>query len=215
MIRILPAAHRWTLGAFLLLLAVTWLRPLHPAEQALHHSLTAVALAALLVVQRRQPLPYGSFLLVLVFLSLHTVAARWIYSFVPYDDWISAAFGFRLSETFGWRRNNFDRLVHLSYGLCFGAVLFRHLHAVRRWRPRWAAAGAVDAVLSSSALYELFEWAVAMTLAPAAAEAYNGQQGDMWDAHRDMALATGGAIVAVTVACRVMRRRRATELQPA
>jgi putative membrane protein len=214
-IQSLSAGHRWTLGAFLTLLAASWWQPPYPAEQALHHCLTAVALAALLVVQRRQPLPYGSFLLVLVFLTLHTVAARWIYSFVPYDDWASSVFGVRLSEVFGWRRNNFDRLVHLSYGLCFGAVLFRHLHAVRGWRLRWAAVGAVDAVLSSSALYELFEWAVAMTLAPAAAEAYNGQQGDIWDAHKDMALATGGAVLAVTVALMALRRRQVTEPQPA
>jgi hypothetical protein len=43
----------------------------------------------LVLVQRSRPLPYPSFLLVLIFLVLHSVAARWIYSFVPYDDWMS------------------------------------------------------------------------------------------------------------------------------
>ncbi|GIM67660.1 hypothetical protein Aau02nite_28270 [Amorphoplanes auranticolor] len=55
---------------------------------------------------------------------------------------------------------------------------------------------AVDVVLSTSAVYELFEWAIAMTLAPGAAEAYNGPQGDLWDAQKDMT----GAVVAVAVA---------------
>ena len=193
----LPVAHRWTLGVFAVIVAATWWRPLHPAEQALHHSLTALGLVALALVQRRRPLPYASFLLILIFLVLHSVAARWIYSFVPYDDWTDALFGFRVNDLFGWQRNNFDRLVHLTYGLCFGPVLFTRLREAGRSLRR-SALPAVEMVLSTSAVYELFEWAVAMTLAPAAAEAYNGQQGDLWDAHKDMALATGGAAVAVT-----------------
>ena len=201
-----PRAHRWTLGVFLVVVAATWWRPQYPVEQAMHHSLTVLGLAALLLVQRRRPLPYASFLLIVLFLVLHSVAARWIYSFVPYDDWTDALFGVRLNELFGWQRNNFDRLVHLSYGLCFGPVLFRWLRDGGR-RMRWAAVLAVDVVLSTSAVYELFEWAVAMTLAPGAAEAYNGQQGDIWDAHKDMTLATGGAVVAVAVAALVARRR--------
>jgi putative membrane protein len=159
-------------------------------------------------VQRRRPLPYPSFLLILVFLLLHSVAARWIYSFVPYDEWTQLLFGVRLNELFGWQRNNFDRLVHLSYGLCLGPVLFRWLRDTGR-RIRWAAVIAVDLVLSTSAVYELFEWVIAMTLAPGAAEVYNGQQGDMWDAHKDMSLATGGAVVAVGVVALVAYRRAA------
>jgi putative membrane protein len=194
----LPLAYRWSLGVFLIVLAATWWRPPHPAEQAMHHSLTVLGLAALLLVQRRRPLPYSSFLLILIFLVLHSVAARWIYSFVPYDDWTDLLFGFRLNELFGWQRNNFDRLVHLSYGLCFGPVIFARLRETGRGI-RWAAVVTVDVVLSTSAVYELFEWAIAMTLAPGAAEAYNGQQGDMWDAQKDMTLATSGAVIAVTI----------------
>ena len=50
--------------------------------------------------------------------------------------------------------------------------------------------------MSTSLLYELFEWGIATTLSPDAAEAYNGQQGDVWDAHKDMALALAGGIIA-------------------
>jgi putative membrane protein len=203
-----PPAHRWTLGVFLTVLAATWWRPLHPVEQALHHSLTVVGLVALVLVQRRRPLPYPSFLLILIFLALHSVAARWIYSFVPYDDWTDMLFGVRLNELFGWHRNNFDRLVHLSYGLCFGPVLFARFREAGR-SIRGAALAAVEVVLSTSAAYELFEWGIALTLAPGAAEAYNGQQGDVWDAHKDMLVATVGAVAAVTIAAVVAYRRGA------
>jgi putative membrane protein len=201
-----PLAYRWTLGVFLIVLAATWWRPLHPVEQALHHSLTVLGLAALVLVQRRRPLPYASFLLILIFLTLHSVAARWIYSFVPYDDWTDMLFGVRLNELFGWHRNNFDRLVHLAYGLCFGPVLFARFREAGRGI-RGAAVAAVEVVLSTSAAYELFEWGIALALAPGAAEAYNGQQGDMWDAQKDMMLATVGAVAAVTIAAVVARRR--------
>ena len=54
-------------------------------------------------------------------------------------------------------------------------------------------------ILAMSAVYEIIEWALAMALAPDWAEAYNGQQGDMWDSQKDMALATAGAIITLLV----------------
>lgn len=45
-------------------------------------------------------------------------------------------------------------------------------------------------------VYEWFEWAIALLLCADAAEAYNGQLGDPWDAHADMLMATIGALCA-------------------
>ncbi|HVK21867.1 MAG TPA: DUF2238 domain-containing protein [Actinokineospora sp.] len=189
---------RWTaLGVFAAVAIATWWAPRWPAEQALHGSLTVIGLALLLSFWRR--LPARSFVLVLTFLTLHTIAARWLYSFVPYDDWTDSLLGFRLSETFGWQRNHFDRLVHFAYGVCAASVLFAYFRENRGWRPRFAALVSVEVVLSTSAVYELFEWVIAVLLSPEAAEAYNGQQGDIWDAHADMALALGGAMIASVV----------------
>ena len=42
-------------------------------------------------------------------------------------------------------------------------------------------------------MYELLEWGVAVFLSPEMAENYNGQQGDIWDAHKDMILAMIGS----------------------
>ena len=46
----------------------------------------------------------------------------------------------------------------------------------------------------SSLWYEWFELAVAMTMSGKDTEAYNGQQGDMWDAHKDILMATLGSL---------------------
>jgi putative membrane protein len=194
-------------GPFTALFAATWWHPIYPAEQALHHSLTLIGVAALIWLQRRGTLPTTSVALALAFLALHTVAARWIYSYVPYDDWLHAFFGVRLSDLLGWRRNDFDRLVHLSYGLFLAPVLLTYFADRRGWRRGGAALAAVDIIVSTGALYELFEWGIAVTLAPGTAEAYNGQQGDPFDAQKDMAIAALGALIGVAVAL-VMRSRR-------
>ena len=47
-----------------------------------------------------------------------------------------------------------------------------------------------------SMIYELFEWGIAVSLSEGMAESYNGQQGDMWDAHKDMGLAMIGSMIA-------------------
>lgn len=44
-----------------------------------------------------------------------------------------------------------------------------------------------------SAVYEVFEWLLTMVLAPEMATEYNGQQGDLWDPQKDMAIAIIGA----------------------
>ena len=60
-----------------------------------------------------------------------------------------------------------------------------------------ALAIALMLIMCSSLVYEWAEWAIAVMLSPEQAEAYNGQQGDVWDAHMDMLLATLGALLTI------------------
>ena len=46
------------------------------------------------------------------------------------------------------------------------------------------------------ALYEIFEWLLTILLSPGRADEYNGQQGDMWDSQKDMAIALVGGLAA-------------------
>ncbi len=58
-------------------------------------------------------------------------------------------------------------------------------------------------MLAGSAIYEVFEWLLTLGMAGADADAYNGQQGDIWDAQKDMAMAGAGAITtAIWLRCR-------------
>jgi putative membrane protein len=57
----------------------------------------------------------------------------------------------------------------------------------------------------------VFEWAIAIIAAPDYAERYNGQQGDWWDAQKDMALALlGSALATLALVAGLKRQRRRT-----
>jgi len=196
------AAFAGVLAVFLL----TWIKPLWPLEQALHSSLTVAGLAALWWVDRRWPLGGGAFAAVCGFVALHCIGARWLYSNVPYEAWLQGLAGWSPGAAFGWQRNHFDRLIHFLYGACFTPALAQLArHAWPALRGGQAFVLAVMAVMCSSLVYEWLEWGIALALSPEAAEAYNGQQGDIWDAHADMLLATVGSLLAWPLARRAWR----------
>lgn len=138
----------------------------------------------------------ASFAAVAAFLGLHTVASYYGYCNVPYDDWLERLSGLRSAELLGSDRNHFDRLLHFCYGLLLWLPtrqLVERFVGLREGKATWVALGFI---LASSAAYEIAEWLIAVFMAPEIAERYNGQQGDPWDAQKDMALAGCGAILA-------------------
>lgn len=171
----------------------------YPEQMYLQHIPTVVALVALAISSRRYPVSNSAFTYLVVFLMLHILGARYIYSYVPYDRWLKALIGTDLTSVFHFRRNHYDRLVHFAFGLLWvlpvWEVCLRYFKVPRRF----AFYVAFEFVLAISAIYELFEWVLTMVLSPNDADSYNGQQGDIWDAHKDMALAMLGALTALVV----------------
>jgi len=189
-------AKKVALAGVLAIFAASWIQPLWPLEQTLHSSLTVIGLVALWWVDRRWELGSGAFAAICGFIAIHCIAARWLYSNVPYDAWLQAALHWSPNAAFGWQRNHFDRLIHFMYGVCFTPALLQLArHAWPALRIGQAFTLAVMVVMCSSLAYEWLEWGIALLLSPEAAEAYNGQQGDMWDAHADMLLATLGSLL--------------------
>ncbi len=177
------------------LAAMSFIDAPYPAELKLQHAPTVVMLTGLIVSSFRFRLSNLSFACIIAFLWLHIIGARWIYSFVPYDDWACVIFGQTLSERFDWQRNHYDRLVHFASGLL---VVPPAAEGLIRWggmRPLGASLMAVASVLAIGAIYEILEWQIAMMFSPAQADAYNGQQGDVWDPQKDLAIAWFGAVI--------------------
>jgi putative membrane protein len=72
-------------------------------------------------------------------------------------------------------------------------------HRVASVKGFWGYFLPLDVTMSTSMLFELFEWAAAELFGGDLGVAYLGTQGDIWDAHKDMGLATVGAVIAMTV----------------
>lgn len=177
-------------------------------DLALHQVPTLVCLLYLVLGFRTQPYDRVSYVLIFLFMVVHTIGARYLYSNVPYDDWSDALFGFRPTEQFDLARNHFDRFVHFVFGLW----IFRPARQLVDQRTRssdlMSALLAIAIIVTIGAVYEILEWGIAAVLAPETAERYNGQQGDIWDAQKDQALALVGAMLAFAVgwAAKALRR---------
>ena len=168
----------------------------YPEIAPLQHVPTMLAIVAAPMLLARWPLSNRALGMLLVFWLLHTLGGRYTYSNVPYDEWARSLTGHTFSGVFGLTRNAYDRLVHLAFGLLcmlpFSEGMRRHAGMGRR-SSLFMAFLFVGAV---SALYEIFEWLLTVFVSPGMADDYNGQQGDAWDAQKDMAIAIAGAAVA-------------------
>lgn len=176
---------------------LTWINPRWPTDQALHSSLTIVGLIWLLWHTKKYSMKNLDFFAICFLIAIHCVAARWLYSNVPYDEWFKTAFNWSPQEAFGFERNHFDRLIHFLYGICFMPAVANFIRVKNNTSMRAALAIGLMLIMASSLIYEWAEWAIALFMSPEQAEAYNGQQGDVWDAHMDMLLATLGAALTI------------------
>lgn len=203
--RALPALQRAMLAGLAILLVLVQVKQPFPQTAPLHHLPTLALLLAAPFLLRRRPLSNAALACIILFLVLHTIGGRYTYTNVPYDAVARAVTGHTVSEVFGFTRNHYDRLVHFGYGLLavlpVREALIRHVGLGRRT----ALYLAVESVLAVSAVYEIFEWLLTLTMEGSLATAYNGQQGDLWDAQKDMALAALGALLAAGALA--MRRR--------
>ena len=199
MIATISPAQRCLIGLLLVLLLVAQIDQPYPEIALLQHVPTMLLLVASPWLLRRWPLSTPALACIVAFMALHTLGGRYAYSNVPYDDCARALTGTTLSDTFGWTRNHYDRLVHFAFGALSVVPV---VEISRRWGglgPRGAALAVLAWALAISCLYEIFEWLLTMIAAGETADRYNGQQGDVWDAQKDMALATLGAILVLAI----------------
>ena len=193
-----PDVMHWAgIGLVVLACIIASINPLEFSSYLLHQAGTLLGVIALLAFTFKGWVSRSGFNLAILFILLHILGAHYLYSFVPYNSWLISMFGFNLNEYFGWSRNMYDRLVHFAYGLLLFKITADVFAVSYPGNKAWKIALlAIQFVMASSMVYELIEWAIAVGLSPEDAENYNGQQGDIWDAQKDMALASLGAIIA-------------------
>lgn len=206
-------SQRRYLSILAVVFALEWaLLAWHPydrADWALENVLVVLFVLVLTATYRVFPLSRISYTLIFIFLALHEIGAHYTYARVPYDDVFQFLFGFRLNEALGFERNHFDRAIHFAYGLLMAYPVREVFVRIVNVRGFWGYFLPLDITMSTSMLFELFEWGAAEFFGGDLGIAYLGTQGDVWDAHKDMALASLGALIAmlVTVAVNLSLQR--------
>lgn len=192
---------------FLLILATIFLiefiflaiSPYDRADWALENVLVVAFVVLLGYSYKSFPLSRVSYSLIFLFLIIHEIGSHYTYAKVPYDQWFISLTGTSLNEILGWERNNFDRVVHFLYGLLLAYPIREFYFRVANADGFWGYFLPLDLTMSTSALFELFEWIAAEIFGGDLGAAYLGTQGDIWDAHKDMGLATIGALIAMLI----------------
>lgn len=187
------------LTAFLILWTVLAFDPWDRKDWLLENALAIVGVLLLVFTAKTFPLSRISYSLIFIFMCLHEVGAHYTYAEVPYEKFFQNSFGFSFNELWGWQRNNFDRVVHFSYGLLLAYPIREVFYRIADVKGFWGYFLPLDVTMSTSMIFELIEWVAAETVGGELGQAYLGTQGDIWDAHKDMALASLGAIVCMAV----------------
>ena len=154
-----------------------------------------VGLAVLAATHKRFPLTRLSYTLILFHCLILFIGAHYSYAQVDTFKFVR--------EFFGWQRNNYDKLGHFAQGFV-PAIIAREIlirNAVVNGRG-WLNLFVISICLAFSALYELFEWGVAVATGDSA-ESFLGTQGYMWDTQSDMAMALAGAILSLAILSRL------------
>jgi putative membrane protein len=189
-----PGARRYPyvlLALFGVACVVSAIKPWDVKNWLMEMALAAAFVALLVLSRKRLPLSDVSYTLIFIFLCLHAVGAHYSYSRVPAGD--------ALRESFGWTRNHYDRIVHFAFGMLLAYPIRELFLRVANVRGFWGYYLPLDVTMSFSMIYELIEWAAAVAFGGDLGQAYLGTQGDEWDAHKDMAWATLGAVINMLV----------------
>ncbi len=136
----------------------------------------------------------GSKICITLMLVAHTIGTHFTYSETPYDAFTREWLGFSVNELFGWDRNNYDRLVHLLYGILLALPVAEALQQRMGLNRLRAYFFGTHLIISTSAIYELVEWVAALIFGADLGNHYLGSQGDIWDAQADIALAIAGCL---------------------
>ena len=134
-----------------------------------------------------------AYLLMAVWLFWHTVGGHYTFAHVPFD-WFN--------QLIGSQRNQYDRIGHFAVGF-YAYGMTEWLLRTRRCSFLLAALFSLFLIMATAAGYEILEWLFAVYYGGNAGIEFLGSQGDIWDAQKDMAADTLGAISALFLYARL------------
>ena len=167
------------------------INPLFRHDWLLENYLVFIFVPIVLILGRYFKLSNVSYTLITIFMILHVIGSHYTYAEVPFGD--------TLQQWLGAERNMYDRLVHFSFGFLLAYPAREVFMRLSQAKGVWSYYFPIDLMAASSAIYEIIEWLAVRVVDPAAGLAFLGAQGDVWDAQKDMLLATVGAVLAMVI----------------
>ena len=193
-----PRALVWMTAIVVPALLLSGVRPHDRLTWYLEVFPVVLVLPLLILTHRRFPLTPLLYWLIGLHCLVLVLGGHYTYARVP--------LGFWAQDLFELSRNHYDRVGHFAQGfipaIAVREVLVRTSPLKRGF---WLAFLTVTTCLAISACYEFVEWWTSI-LAGVAADQFLATQGDIWDTHWDMLLATIGAILSVLLLSRVHDR---------
>ena len=134
-----------------------------------------------------------SYTLIFIFLVLHTIGGHYSYSEMPLFDWIK--------ENYDLSRNHYDRIVHFLFGVLFFYPIYEVLNKIflvpKGWRSLFLAFLVIAAL---KGIFEVIEYAyTAIRNNSLTVTNYLGEQGDYFDALKDIGLGILGSIISLVI----------------
>lgn len=201
--------HNRLLQALAVIYLVIWLiaafEPHYRFDWFLENLLVFAFVALLTLSYRWMPLSDCSYILITIFVSLHTAGSHYTYSETPAGFW--------MSDLFGFERNHYDRVVHFGFGLFLIYPVSEVIKKATQLSMTWTSLFSLTCIMAMSETYEIIEWLTAKIVDPEAALAYLGTQGDVFDAQKDSGLAAGGAVISL-IAIHLLEHSRPTGERP-
>ncbi|WP_076588779.1 DUF2238 domain-containing protein [Vibrio ostreicida] len=179
-------------GLTLIYLAVFVFSAISPSSHAvwIAEIIPAVAIFVFIwVASLRYRFSNTAYVLMFIWLGLHTIGAKYTFAHVPFD-WFN--------QLINSERNNFDRVAHFSIGL-YAYPIAEYLRSKKQLSRGFSLAFGLFSIMSLAAGYEIIEWWYAALAGGEQGLAFLGSQGDIWDAQKDMLMDTLGAITALTL----------------
>ncbi len=181
----MPKSHKLIYAVYLVIWVIMAINPKYPADWLIENVLIFIFFPFIIWMDTKYHFTLLSMIFLLLYTSLHSLGSHYTYAEMEHFN--------SITQFFGFERNHFDRLVHFLFGLLLFRVLFEII-TPSTTTIKTALLFTFTMIVSISTFYELLEWLAVVILHPDLGMAFLGTQGDVWDAHKDTALAMTGAL---------------------
>lgn len=182
----MPKSHKIVYTIYIIVWIIMAINPKYPQDWLIENVLVFIFLPFVIWMDKKHNYTLLSIILLLIFASLHSLGSHYTYAEMEHFN--------AITQFFGFERNHFDRLVHFLFGLLTFRMLFE-MSSAGVTTVKTALVFTFTLIVSISTFYEMLEWLAVIILHPELGMAFLGTQGDIWDAHKDTALAMLGALI--------------------